>query len=55
MNLRGQDALLRNNSWNEVLVSNPETGAIYTKNLAELPEEYLKMAQEQGLPIVVLK
>ena len=49
-------ALLRNDKWwNEVLVSNPEITAIYTKDLSNLPDEYLKKAQEENLPIVVLK
>ena len=49
-------ALLRNDKWwNEVLVSNPEITAIYTKDLSNLPDEYLKKAHEENLPIVVLK
>lgn len=48
-------ALLRNDRWwNEVLVSNPEITAIYTKDLSNLPDAYLKKAQEENLPIVVL-
>lgn len=50
----GTDALLRNDYWNEVLISNPTISAIYTKNLEKLPKEYLKMAQEQNIPIVIL-
>lgn len=50
----GKDALLRNDYWNEVLISNPTISAIYTKNLDKLPKEYLQMAQEQDIPIVIL-
>ena len=49
-------ALLRNNHWNEVLVSNPTITAIYTKkDVSSIPKEYLKKAQEENLPIVVLQ
>lgn len=51
----GKDALMRNDYWNEVLVSNPSISAIYTKNLNSIPEEYLIKAEEEGLPIVILK
>ena len=49
------DALMRTNYWNEVLVSNPTITAIYTKDIKNLPDEYLKKAQEENLPIVILK
>ena len=52
--VRNKDALLRGDGWNEVLVSNPEVKAIYTKDLDNIPEEYLKKAQEEDLPIIVL-
>ena len=51
----GKQALLRNDYWNEVLVGNPEIEAIYTKNLKSLPEEYLQLAQEKGIKIILLK
>ena len=51
----GKQALLRNDYWNEVLVGNPEIEAIYTKDLKSLPEEYLQLAQEKGIKIILLK
>ncbi|MFI3300552.1 MAG: hypothetical protein R3Y28_03940 [Candidatus Gastranaerophilales bacterium] len=48
-------SLLRDNWHNECLVSNPEITAIYTHDTSKLPEEYLIKAQEENLPIVVLK
>ena len=51
---RISDALLRSDKWNEVLVSNPKISAIFTRDLDNIPEEYLKKAQEEGLPIIVL-
>ena len=50
----GKEALMRNDYWNEVLVSNPIISAIYTKNLNNLPVEYLEKAQKEGIPIVVI-
>ena len=50
---RISDALLRSDKWNEVLVSNPKISAIFTRDLDNIPEEYLKKAQEEGLPIIV--
>ena len=53
--LRNSTGLLRKDSWNELLVSNPEMIAIYTKNIEELPKEYLQLAEENNIPIVILK
>ena len=50
----GKEALMRNDYWNEVLVSNPKISAIYTKNIDKLPIEYLEKAQKEGIPIVVI-
>ncbi len=49
-----ENALLRNDSWNEVLVSNVSPCAIFTKDLNHIPEEYLQQAQKENLPIVIL-
>lgn len=51
----GLDGLLNASHWNEVLVSNPNIIAIYTKDIDKIPEEYLKKAQEENLPIVIIK
>lgn len=40
---------------NEVLVSNPKISALYTDDINNIPEEYLKKAQEENLPIVIIK
>ncbi len=50
----GKEALMRNDYWNEVLVSNPIISAIYTKDINNLPAEYLEKAQKEGIPIVVI-
>ena len=50
----GKEALMRNDYWNEVLVSNPIISAIYTKNINKLPAEYLEKAQNEGIPIVII-
>ena len=50
-----ENALLRSNYRNEVLVTNPEISAIYTSNFDKIPEEYLQKAQEENLPIVIIK
>ena len=50
----GKEALMRNDYWNEVLVSNPVISAIYTKNINMLPVEYLEKAQNEGIPIVII-
>ena len=51
----GEASLLRSNWHNEVLVSNPKISAIFTDDLDNIPEEYLIKAQEENLPIVVIK
>ena len=53
--LKSDKRLLNNVHHNEVLVSNPRISAIYTDSLENLPEEYLQKAQEENLPIVVIK
>ena len=45
--------LLNQQNHNEALVSSPQISAIFTNNIDELPEEYLVMAEEQNLPVVV--
>ena len=47
--------LLKEFEHNEVLVSNPKISAIFTDNIDNIPEEYLIKAQEENLPIVVIK
>lgn len=53
--LKSDKRLLNNVHHNEVLVSNPRISAIYTDDLERIPEEYLQKAQEENLPIVVIK
>jgi len=53
--LKSDKRLLNNVHHNEVLVSNPRISAIYTDSLENIPEEYLQKAQEENLPIVVIK
>ena len=51
-----EDASLLRSGWhNEVLISNPEISAIFTDDISSIPEEYLIKAQEENLPIVVIK
>ena len=40
---------------NEVLVSNPKITALYTDDIDNVPVEYLIKAQEENLPIVIIK
>ena len=48
--------LMRQGNWhNEILVSNPKITAIFTDNIDNLPVEYLQKAQEENLPIVLVK
>ena len=47
-------SILNKYSHNEVLVSNPRIIGIATKDLSNIPEEYLIMAQKEKLPIVVV-
>ena len=54
-NFNDAHSLLSPNRCNEVLVSNPKITAIYTKDLDNIPEEYLIKAENEGLPIVVLE
>ena len=49
------DALMRNDCWNEALVSNPKVVAIYTKNLGNISQMYLEKAKRDNLPVVVLE
>ncbi len=53
--LMAGDNLLNSEHHNEVVVSNPTITGIFTSDISELPVEYLKKAQEEGLPIVVIK
>ena len=46
-------SLLRSSWHNEALVSNPKITGIFTDNIEKIPEEYLKKAQEENLPIVI--
>ena len=46
-------SLLRSSWHNECLISNPKIIGIFTDNLENLPEEYLRKAQEEKLPIIV--
>lgn len=50
------EILHNGDAWNEVIVSNPTISAICTTDifLDNIPIEYLQMAQEQDLPIVIL-
>lgn len=55
---RGNDGLMRTEYHNEVLASNTEPVGIFVTNdktLFELTDDYLKKAEEDNLPIVVLK
>lgn len=52
---QGKRALLSDKEWNEVIVSNPKIGGIYTRNLAGLSEEKLIFARDNNIPIVVLR
>lgn len=47
------ETLLNGHCHNEALVSSPQISAIFTDNIDKLPEEYLVMAKEQNLPIVI--
>ena len=49
------NGLLSSFRHNEVLISNPKISAIYTDDINKLPEEYLIKAQEENLPIVIIK
>ena len=51
----GEASLLRSGWHNEVLVSNPKISAIFTDDIDKIPEEYLIKAQEENLPIVIIK
>ena len=52
--LNSEQTILVNQYHNEILVSNPEISGIFTIDLKNIPEEYLKKAQEEDLPIIVL-
>lgn len=54
-NENSSETLLKNSCHNEVLVSNPEIIGIFTDDIEKIPEEYLIKAQEENLPIVVIK
>jgi len=48
--------LLRDDTYhNEVLISNPTIAGIFTADLANLPDEYLEKAEDEGLPIVIFE
>lgn len=51
----GREAILSNGEWNEVIVSNPKVCAIYANNINDVTGELLKKAQEENLPIVLLR
>ena len=51
--LNSEQTILVNQYHNEILVSNPEISGIFTIDLKNIPEEYLKKAQEEDLPIIV--
>ena len=51
--LNSEQTILVNQQHNEILVSNPEISGLFTIDLDNIPEEYLKKAQEEGLPIIV--
>lgn len=52
--LNSEQTILVNHEYhNEILVSNPEISGIFTIDLKNIPEEYLKKAQEEDLPIIV--
>lgn len=51
----GSNFLLNPEHHNEILVSNPKITALYTDDINNIPEEYLRKAQEEGLPIVIIK
>jgi len=52
----GNEALMSNNGWNEVIVSNPVAVAFYTtKNIENAPTEMLRISEEEGIPIVIFK
>ena len=54
-NENSSETLLKNSCHNEVLVSNPEIIGIFTDDIEKIPDEYLIKAQEENLPIVVIK
>ena len=47
--------LMNGFSHNEVLVSNPKITALYTDDINTIPEEYLRKAMEEKIPIVIIK
>ncbi len=47
--------LMNGFSHNEVLVSNPKITALYTDDINTIPEEYLRKAMEENIPIVIIK
>ncbi len=49
-----KDNILNSKRWSEYLVSNPKIQAIFTKDVEELPDEFLQYAQKNNLPVVVL-
>ena len=52
---RGKDALLSDGEWNEVIFSNPKIAGIYTTDLSKISENMLIFAEDNNIPIVVLK
>ncbi len=48
-------ALLSKDDHNEILVSNPTISGIFTKDIEALPTDYLIKAQEENLPVVIVK
>lgn len=51
----GEEGFLRDSHHNEVLVTNPRVKGIFTKDINELPEELIKYAQENNIPIVIIQ
>ncbi len=50
-----ESGIMRSSHHNEVLVTNPKIKGIFTKDIKELPEDLLKYAQENNIPIVIIK
>ena len=49
-----QNALLTNTHHNEILVTNPKIKGIFTKDINALPEDLIKYAHENNIPIVII-
>ena len=49
------NSLMRSTHHNEILVTNPKVKGIFTKDINALPEDLIKYAQENNIPIVIVK